>query len=86
MKTRIEPATMPGCESGTITRKTVVSGRAPEIGGGFDERRVEAFQRGVDGQHHEGQVAIDQAEQHRAVVIEQRQRRVDDAERLRARC
>ena len=29
MKTRTEPATMPGLASGTTTRKTVVSGRAP---------------------------------------------------------
>ncbi len=53
-----------------------------QIGGGFQQRGIEPLQRGVDGQHHERQIAVDQAEQHRAIVIEQRQRGVDDAERL----
>ena len=44
-----------------------------EVGRGFDQRGVEAFQRRVDGQHHEREIAVDQAEQHGAIVIEQRQ-------------
>ena len=55
--------------------------RAAEIGGGFEQRVVHALERGVDRQHHERQVGVDDADEDREVGREPDRRRVDDAER-----
>ncbi len=55
-KTRIEPARMPGAESGSVTEvKTCGAARAQRRGGGFDVARHVADRRDQH-QHHEGQV------------------------------
>jgi hypothetical protein len=41
------------------------------------QRPVDAFQSRVERKHHEGKVAVHQPEDHRAVVVEQRQRFAD---------
>ena len=85
MKTRIAPARMPGAHSGMMTRERRPGPRA-EIGRGFQQVAVQPFERRVKRQHHERQIAVDQAEDHRAVVVEQRQRLVNQAEPSAARC
>ena len=68
-----------------MTRKTVAERAGAQVRRGFHQRRIEALQGRVDRQHHEGQIAVDQSEQHRAVVVEQRQRSVDEAQLHAAR-
>ena len=55
--------------------------RAAEVGGGFEQRLVQLFEAGVDRQHHERQVRIDDADVDRGVGGEPHRRRVDQAER-----
>ena len=47
---------------------------------GFEQAGIQAFQRRVKRQHHEGQESVDQAEDYRAVVVQQRQRLADESE------
>ena len=86
MKTSTEPATMPGLRERHDDAEDGGQRARAQIGRGLHQRGIEALQRGVDRQHHEGQVAVDQPEQHGAIVIQQRQRSVDDAERPAAPC
>ncbi len=80
MKTSTEPATNPGRRNGKNHAPERCPGARAEIGRGFEQRRVEALERRVHRQHEEGQKAVDQAEQHRAIVIEQREWRRDDVQ------
>ncbi len=45
-----------------------------EVGGGFEQRGVEPLQSGVHGQDEEGEEIVDEAGEHRAFVVEQRER------------
>ena len=46
-------------------------GRGAQVGGGLEQRAVELLERRVERQDHERQLAVDLAEQHREVVVEQ---------------
>ena len=70
MKTRMMPETMPGMVSGTVTLKKVVDLRGAEIEARLEEGAVEPLDRRIERQHHERHVDIDEAEDHRAVVVE----------------
>ena len=80
MNTRRQPAMTPGIDSGKVIFQKARNRRAAEIGGGFEQRAVDALQRGVKRQHHERQVGIDDADVDGGVGVEDRQRLVDDAE------
>ena len=86
MNTSIEPAPIPGADSGTIDAKERWPGARAQVRRRFEQGGIQPLQRGVERQHHERQVAVDQAEQHRAIVIEQRQRLVDDRPVLAGPC
>ncbi len=86
MKVRIAAARMPGAESGRTTRVRVAQRLRAEVGRGFEQARIQALECRVQWQHDERQVRVDQAEDHRAVVVEQRQRVVDQAELFEAPC
>ena len=57
-------------------------GLGAEIGGRFEQARVLAFECGVERKDGEGQEPVDQAEDDGAIVVQQRQRLLDDAESL----
>ena len=69
---------MPGAETGTMTRHTTAKRARAEIRRGFEQRGIEPFERGVHRQHEEGQKVVDEADEHRAIVVEQRQRGGDE--------
>ncbi len=65
-----------------VTRDQRGPGFGAKVGRGFEQRAVQALQRRVKRQDRERQITVDQPEDHGAVVIEQGQGRVDEAELL----
>ena len=59
---------------------------AAEIGRGLEQRRIELLQRGVERQHHERQIGIDEPDLTEKSVVEERQRLVDEADIHQQRC
>ena len=55
--------------------------RAAEIGGGFEQGVVHLLEGGVERQHHEGQIGIDDADEDRGIGREPGHGLLDDAER-----
>ncbi len=79
MKTRNEPAMMPGRASGTVIAPEGRGGRAAEIDRGLDQRAVMLLEVGVERQDHEGQVGVDDADMDGDLGIVDHERRLDDA-------
>jgi hypothetical protein len=61
MNTSSEPASTPGSESGNVICQKLARGGA-EVGGGFQQAAIHAFERRVDWQDHERQVRVDYAD------------------------
>ena len=72
-KTNTAPTATPGMVSGRVTWRKVAQGRAPRSAEASRRRGVEAAHRGVDREHHERHVVVDQPGDHRELVVEQRQ-------------
>ena len=72
MKTSRQPATMPGSDSGRVTVRKAGERPGAEIGRRLEQAPVELLQRGVERQHHERQVGIDDAEMDRPFGAEDR--------------
>jgi hypothetical protein len=62
MKTRRQPATTPGSDSGKVIFQKALDRRAAEILGRLDQSLVHLFQRRIERQDHERQVGIDDAD------------------------
>src|SRR5262249_58504825 len=56
------------------------AGRGVEIEAGLDQAEVELLQAGIEGQHHEGQEAVEQAQQDGGIGVEDDDRPVDGTE------
>ena len=77
----------------TETRRAERNHHAPEcltaesskIRRGFAERRIKPLQRRIQRQHDKRQIPIQQSHEHSTLVVKQRQRRFDDAERHQRR-
>ena len=65
MKTRMLPVIRPGRAIGSVTWRNVAQRPAPEILRRLDERAVHPLERHVEREHHQRQVAVDEAEQDR---------------------
>ena len=65
MKTSRQPATTPGSDSGKVIFQNALSRRAAEVLGGLEQRVVHLLQRGIERQHHERQIGIDDADKDR---------------------
>ena len=74
MKTRMMPEMMPGMVSGTVTCRKVGELRGAKIEAGLEEGLVEPLDGGVERQHHERHVDIDEAEDDREIVVEHLER------------
>ncbi len=59
------PDRMPGAASGRTIWRRVAMGPAPEVPGRLQERPIEPLQADVDGQDHERQVVVDDAQRDR---------------------
>ena len=62
---------MPGAVSGIVTRHSERERRGAQVGRGLEQRAVQLLDRGVERQDHERQLAVDLAEHHGEVVVEQ---------------
>ena len=80
MKTRIAPARIPGSRERENHAPEGLPRTCAEVGGGFDDVGVQALERGVERQHHEGQVAVDEAEDDGSEVVEEREGFVDETD------
>ncbi len=74
MKTSMLPATMPGQESGSVTRRKARKGRQPRSAAASSRVGISMRQVGVERQHHEGQIGIDHAEIDRELGVQDVQR------------
>jgi hypothetical protein len=76
MNTSSEPAMTPAAESGKVICQKLARRRA-EVGGRFEQAAVHPLERSVDGQDHERQVGIDQADDDTRIGVGDLKRGVD---------
>ncbi len=57
----------PGRDRGRVTLRNASHPRGVQVAGGVHQRPVEPLDRGVQRQHHEGQVAVEQPDEHRGL-------------------
>ncbi len=79
MKTSTVPATIPGIVSGTVTRQNDAVLPGSQVRRGFEQRAVQLLERGVEGEDHERQLAIDEADHHRRLGVQDLQGMVEQA-------
>ena len=70
----------PGSDSGTVIGPERFRRPRAEVLRRLDQRRVEPLERGVERQHHEGQIGVDDADIDRRRGVEDRQRLRDEPE------
>ena len=80
MKQSSAPAATPGQRQRQRHQPERLPARTAEIGRRFQQRLVHLLQRGVERQHHERQIGIDDADIDRGVGREPGHRRVDDVQ------
>ena len=62
IQTIVQPAMSPGSDCGKITRRNVANGVAPRCSCRFQHGGVDAVEREKDREHHQWQVAVDDAD------------------------
>ena len=67
------PEMMPGSASGTTIKNKRAEMTGAKIEARLDQRLVEPVERGIERQHHERQVDIDEPEHHGKIIVEQLQ-------------
>ena len=82
MNVMMTAETMPGIASGSITERMVRHCRSAEVEARLEIAAVHAVERGVQRQHRERQVHVDQPDEYGGVVVEQGQRVEPRAEPL----
>ena len=69
MNTRTPPVTSPASVIGRVTWRNVDHRRAPALRR-LDQRAIDPLQRHVQGEHHQRQVAVHEAEEHRELAVQ----------------
>ena len=82
MKTRMKPARIPGEHNGIVTRKASQKAARPDRRS-LQQVPIQPLQRPIKRQHHKRQKTINQSQDHRAIVIKQRQRIVNQSDLLK---